>query len=1105
MTSRSVSRTGALCAGPGVEIGERGRYGAGPMELGVNGVQGVNGADGVYGTDGVYDAHPDMRYRLLGPVEAWRAGRRLALGGPKPRALLAALLLEPGRVVSAEALIDVIWGDNPPDTARSLIQSYVSALRRALSADVIETQPPGYLIHADAEVVDRAAFERLTARGRRAAAVGDHAVAARLLSEALALWRGPALGGIGETLRAMADHLEEARQAALEERIGAELAQAGRETELVGELTALVATHPTRERLRAQLMLALYRLGRQADALAVYTDGRDVLTEELGIDPGPGLRSMQEAILRADASLLPGPGEEAPAQDIRDTGASATDMRAPATVSTGAESPTGSVPVAEPPPPAPALLPPAIGDFTGREAQLGEVQAALTGPGPRQAVPVVVISGPGGIGKSVLGVTAAHRIADAYPDGQLYAELRGATDPVAPCEVLGRLLRALGADPPEGDAERRDLFRSLVAGRRILLVLDDAGSESQVRPLLPGSATCGVLITARARLGALPCTHRTDLDVLDAAPGADLLARVAGEQRVRDDPEAARRIVDLCGGLPLALRIAGARLATRSHWSARTLADRLADERHRLGELAVGDLEVRAGLGLSYRALDPASRTALRRLGLLAAPDVASWVVAALLDVPEAEADRVVEQLIDAQLLHCTLVDRAGQPRYRPHDLVRVYAAERAEAEDTPAERSAAVGRALGAGLWLTGRVASATPSGAVELHRGFLDSGGPVGAAAGDRRHQVRPVGPAATRRALADPAAWFEAEADAFAAAVERAAAFDLHTLACEAAAALCSSAYAVGNRFEAWWRSHDAALAAARRAEDRSGEALLLIGLGQLRYEQDRFTESQDYFRQASGICADLGDTRGRAAALAGLGSALREAGRLRAALGVLARAVDGFRELHDDPGLGLSCRFAGTVHLELGEDEAAFTLLDESLRAYRRLGSRRGEALTLRSLSLVHRALGAYADAERLADRAVTLLTEIGDSLMAAYAVQARAKCRMRLGDSAAAAVELRGVLDTCRAHRDRFGEALALRTLGECELADGRIAAAERRLTRAAALWEVLDLPLARARTLRDLAAAREAAGERADALALRTEARDVFTAYEARERHEPDV
>ncbi|MER5252248.1 BTAD domain-containing putative transcriptional regulator [Streptomyces sp. NPDC002855] len=1014
----------------------------------------------------------DTDYRLLGPVEAWRAGRRLALGGPKPRALLAALLLEPGRVVSVDALIDAIWGERPPDTARSLIQSYVSALRRALSADAIETRPPGYLIHTDATLVDRTEFDRLAVQGRQAAADGDHAAAARLLGDALSLWRGPALGGIGETLRAMADQLEEARQAALEERIAAELAQTGRERELVAELTALVATHPTRERLRGQLMLALYRLGRQADALAVYVEGRDVLAEELGIDPSPDLRRMYEAILRADEGLLPSTSD-------------ASDPRNPAVV-----------PVA-------ALLPPTIGDFTGRDTQLADVRAALSGP--RDAMPVVVLSGPGGVGKSTLGVRAAHQVADAYPDGQLYAELRGAADPVAPGEVLGRLLYALGADPPDGDAERRDLFRSLVAGRRVLLVLDDAASESQVRPLLPGSATCGVLITARARLGALPCTHRADLDVLDTEPGTELLGRVAGQERVRAEPDAARRIVELCGGLPLAIRIAGARLATRRHWTARMLADRLADEHHRLDELAVGDLEVRAGLGMSYRALDAPARTALRRLGLLAAPDVAAWVVTALLDVPEAEADRVVEQLIDAQLLHCTGVDRAGQPRYRPHDLVRVYAAERADAEDPPAERAAAVGRALGAWLWLTGRAASATPSGAVELHRGLLDSSGTGGSAAVALRRLVRPVGPEATQRALADPAAWFEAEADAIAAAVERAAALDLHTLSCEAAAALCSSAYTVGNRFEAWWRTHDAALAAARRAEDRAGEALLLIGLGQLRYEQDRFPESQGYFTQAAGLCAELGDVRGRAAAFAGLGSALREAGRLRAAQETLVRAVDGFRRLGDDPGIGLSCRYAGSVQLELGDFASSRAFLDESLRAYRRLGSRRGESLTLRSLGLVHRALGEYAAAEELSGRAVDLLSTLGDPLMLAYAMQARAKSRIRLGRSAEAAPEIRHVLDVCRGQRDRFGEALGLRTLGECELAAGRIDTAEQHLTAAAALWNDLELPLPRARTLRDLAAAREAAGDRAGAGALRAEARDVFTAYEARERNEPGL
>ncbi|MGH4031965.1 BTAD domain-containing putative transcriptional regulator [Actinomycetota bacterium Odt1-20B] len=1042
----------------------------------------------------------DTDYRLLGPVEAWRAGRRLSLGGPKPRALLAALLLEPGRVVSADALIDALWGERPPGTARGLIQSYVSTLRRALSADAIETRPPGYVIHADHALVDRVAFERLTAEGRQAAAAGDHPAAARLLGQALALWRGPALGGIGETLRAMADQLEEAREAALEERIAADLAQAGRETDLVAELTALVATHPTRERLRGQLMVALYRLDRQADALSVYMEGREVLAEQLGIDPGPALRQLHEAILRADDGLLP-------AEEPGPTG-----------------DPAKAAPVA-------ALLPPAPGDFTGRAEPLADVRAALTGT--RDATPVVVVSGPGGVGKSALAVTAAHRVTDAYPDGQLYAELRGATDPVAPADVLGRLLRALGAEPPEGDAERRDLFRSLVAGRRVLLVLDDAGSESQVRPLLPGSPSCGVLITARGRLAGLPCTHRAELDVLDTEQGTALLARVAGEDRLRGAPDAARDIVELCGGLPLALRIAGARLATRRHWTARTLAERLGDEHRRLDELAVGDLELRAGLGLSYRALDGPARTALRRLGLLGAPDVAAWVIAALLDATGDEAERVVDQLVDAQLLHFTAVDRAGQPRFRLHDLVRVYAAERAEAEDTPALRAAAVGRALGGWLWLTRRVASATPSGAVELHRGpgrvgnvppqtdttgntentenaedtenagnTGKTGEPGPSARNALDHVIRTVGPEAVRSALADPSAWFDAEADAIAAAVERAAALDLHTLACEAAALLCSSAYALGNRFEAWWRTHDAALAAARRAEDRAGEALLLIGLGQLRYEQDRFDESQDYFRQAVRLCDELGDERGRAAAFAGLGSALRESGRLRAAQDALVRAADGFRALGDDPGIGLSCRYAGSVQLELGDHGAARALLDESLHAYRRLGSRRGEALTLRSLGLVHRALGDYETAEQLSVQAVELLRGVGDPLMSAYAVQALAKCRIRLGRHEAADRDLRGVLDVCRAHRDRFGEALALRTLGECALAGGRLGTALEQLTAAAALWQDLGLPLPRARTLRDLATAREAAGDGAAARALRAEACEVFEAYEARERGE---
>ncbi|WP_159059859.1 tetratricopeptide repeat protein, partial [Streptomyces scabiei] len=500
----------------------------------------------------------------------------------------------------------------------------------------------------------------------------------------------------------------------------------------------------------------------------------------------------------------------------------------------------------------------------------------------------------------------------------------------------------------------------------------------------------------------------------------------------------------LCGGLPLALRIAGARLATRRHWTPSVLAERLADEHRRLDELSVGDLEVRAGLGLSYRALDACARRVLRRIATLGPADVAVWAVAALSGMPEDAAEEVLERLLDAQLINCPGTDQVGQPRYRLHDLVRVYAAERAEAEDPVEDRTAAVGRALGAGLWLMDRVTEKSPSGAVTLRQGFARKGHGQPRRTGGRApaDAPAPVGARTTRRALEDPFAWFDAEADTLTAAVERAAALGLHTLACEAAAALCSSSFAIKNRFDAWWRSHDAALAAARRAEDRSGEALLIIGLGQLRYEQDRIAESQEYFRTAERVCTELGDVLGRSAALAGLGSACREVGELREAERALTDAAEGFRRVGDDTGVGVACRYGGSVRLELGDQKGAFPLLDESLRAYRRLGSRRGEALALRTLSLVHRSLGAYEEAARVAEQALEILREIGDPHMAAYALRARAKARLRLGHVREAEAELCEILEVCRAHEDRFGEALTLRTLGECALADGRPADAE---------------------------------------------------------------
>ncbi|TYB64830.1 tetratricopeptide repeat protein [Nonomuraea sp. PA05] len=992
-----------------------------------------------------------MEFRLLGPVEVWDGAERVPLGGPKPRALLASLLLSPGRVVSVDRLVDLIWSDRAPGTARDLIQTYVSALRRRLRPEVIVTRPPGYLLRLDGERFDLQVFEQLVADGRLAAEAGRYEDAEQALRAAAGLWRGPALGGIGEALQAEAARLEELRLAAVEERIAAELLL-DRHGDLVAELTALVAAHPTRERIRGQLMTTLYRLGRSAEALAVFDEGRVRLAEELGLDPGPELRALQEAVLRGDPSL---------------SGAAPPYLRRQFVAK---------------------QLPPDVPDFTGRADVVGELTKLLSAS--RTAPPVVIVSGKGGVGKSAVTVHVAHRVAERFPDGQLFADLRGTSDtPATDQEVLGRFLRALGVEheaQPESAAERADLYRSLLAQRQVLVVLDDARSEQQIRPLLPGEAGCAVLVTSRGRLAGLAGAQLVDLDMLDGDAALALFGAVAGADRVAAEPEAAREIVRLCGLLPLAVRTVGARLATRRHWALATMAVRLTDERRRLDELTAGDVEVRASVSLSYRLLDEQARTAFRRLGLLGVPDFAPWIIAPLLDVPAADADDVAERLVDAQLVDFTAIDATGQPRYRLHDLLRVFAAECAETDDTAAERAAAVTRTLGSWLWLVDTIGARTPSGEVVLRGGYASA---------------RPVDGLVAERAAADPAAWLDAEAPGLTVAVSRAAAMNLDVAACDLAAALSFSHVFDANRRGEWHASHQAALAAARRAGNRSGEALLLAGLGHIHYRLDRFDEVHEYLSAALPLFAATGDVRGEAVALAGMGGACREQCRMREGLGYLTRSTAIFRGLGDHTAIGATSRMAAAIHLELGAYEAAWPLLDQALEAYRRVGSRRGEALTLRTTSLVHRALGDYAVAAGLSAQALELFRAIGDSHLAAFAVQSLVKARIRQGDGAGLPL-LVDALEVCRNHFDRFGEALLQRTIGELHLANGQLDLAEAHLLRSIAISEELRTPLPVARAKRDLAAVLAARGDGAVAELVIAEAAAVFARHGAREAGE---
>ncbi|GAA1254878.1 BTAD domain-containing putative transcriptional regulator [Sphaerisporangium rubeum] len=994
-----------------------------------------------------------MEFRLLGPVEVWNGGRQARLGGAKPRALLTALLLEAGRVVAVERLIEAVWGSYFPATARAVVQTYVASLRRSLEevgvTGVIVSHRAGYVAQVPVEAIDLRVFERLVAEGRRDVVEARHAEGRDRLRAALGLWRGAALGGIGDSfLRAEAARLEELRLTVVEERVAADLAL-GEEERLLDELAALVAAYPARERLRRDLMVALYRADRQADALAVYREGRRVLVEELGVEPGVELRQAHEAILRSDPAL-PGP-------------------------------PRGRGPRQLPPPPP---------DFVGRQDEVASLRTALTRP---DAMPICVVSGAGGMGKSALALRVAHEVAGDFPDGQLYVDLRGTSDaPAGPEEVLGRVLRELDpgtARPPATLEERAGRYRTLMAGRRKLVVLEDAATEAQVRPLLPGGSGCAVLITSRYRLVGLAGAVFAELGVLPHDTAMELFIRIAGPERVAAERGAADGIVGLCGGLPLAVRIAGARLASRRRWPLARLLGRLDDEKRRLDELTVGDQQVRAGMSLSYALLPSAARTALRRLGLLGLPSFPAWVAASALDTDLDEAERVLEHLVDVSLVDVEGVDPAGQLRYRMHDLIRLFAKERAVVEDGAAERNAVVARVLGGWIWLVERVDEAAPPYLISVPASY---------------RLACPVDERVAAQVVAAPRVWFRVEQEALIAGVELAAGAGLDELAVELTTALSCTVfgghqYVFDDPFASWRRTHEAALSAVRRMENAHGEATLLAGLGQLHYERDMFAESRAYLSQALSMFRAAKDVRGEGATLASLGAACREQGYLPEALHFLDRARELLTGLGDASALGHVRRLAGTVRLETGEYPAAWDDLRDALALFTAAGSRRGRGLTLRSMSLYHRARGEWTAAEELARRALGIFQAADDRMMEAYCVRALAKALLRQGRFEEAGPPLRESLTVLRTLHDSFGVACTLRTLGELHLAEGRFLRAGERLEESLLIWERLGAALFRARTLRDLAEVHESLGDAAAAARARTAAVETFRSHGSRE------
>ncbi|WP_165949421.1 AfsR/SARP family transcriptional regulator [Kribbella turkmenica] len=973
-----------------------------------------------------------MRFFVLGPIQL-RVSGAPSPTAPTLRVLLGCLLARPDAPVPFDELIDALWGDKPVRNARQRLHVHVHRLRRLLGDPArIACEHATYRLRLQPGELDAETFESLLDEAGASARAGDDERAAATIREALELWEGPAYAGLDhvELLRAEADRLTERRLVAFEDLCAAELA-AGRGSAMIAELRDLAAQHPLRERLQEQLMIALYRAGQQASALEVYRRTRTALVDELGVEPGPRLAELHAAVLAADPALAPTPERTRDRVDPH-----------PGNRTT-----------------APAQLPAAIADFTGRDKQLALIQdlaAHDAGPAGTDAgvTPVLAISGPAGIGKTALAICAAHRLRGAYPDGQLYVDLRGAEAVALDAgDVLAGFLRALGTAAeaiPDRTEERATLFRSLLADSRILVLLDNANSEEQVRRLIPAARGCLVLITSRTPLGGLEGSRLIDLERFDQEQALELLARVAGRERVAAEPRAAAGIVELCGLLPLAVRIAAARLAIRPDWALGQLESRLADECRRLDELRLGDLAVRASLASSMQDLRPAARKAFRRLGLLDTPQVPAWLAASVLDQATRDSEHILDQLVDAQLLE--LVQADGPPRYRLHDLVRLYAGERAQDEEP---HSAGV----------LERASSAALARTIAAIRGL--EFGPSRPAALDDHGKLLPP---------ADPLGWLETERTVLVSIVRQAADAGLADAACALASTL-TPFLDTRAQYDDWRRTHEAALAAARRLGDDRGIGWMSVKLAELARIHDDFAGSLELLDQASSAFLAAPDGVGEAEVRLQTGMTYRALGRPHCALSSFDEAQLRYGELGDDHGVALARLNVGAAYLDLRRQGDARAHLTSALTAFRAHADRRNLALALRWIGVCDRYDGRYVDAETRLIESRATFEALGDTHNAAFVLGDLGRLCLALGRCVDARKLFEDSLAGFRTYRDRHGEARALHDIGIVQQRRARHHLAARYLRDAVRIWRELGVRLWHERSLRSLRVSLLATGD----------------------------
>ncbi|MEV4617888.1 BTAD domain-containing putative transcriptional regulator [Asanoa sp. NPDC049573] len=860
----------------------------------------------------------DTRFLLLGPIEAHRGGQPLPLGRRRERCLLAVLLLAANRVVPAERLMDLLWDGDPPDSARASLHTHVSRLRVRLDAAgtgagvVIAARHGGYVVETDPQAVDAHRFAALV---REARTVADPERRATVLRRALALWRGPALADSGTDRlrqRVVAD-LDELRLTALELAIDADLA-CGRHTDVVAEASGLVAEHPLREGLWERLALALHRSDRRADALEVLDRARVRLADELGIDPGPGLGRLRQAILTADPGLKP----QAP--------------RAPS-------------------PSRPRQLPMDIAEFTGRAAELGRLVELADQPAG--AARIAVIEGMAGVGKTRLAVHAARLLVERgrFDEVQLWADLHGlAGDQRAdPHEVLGRFLRELGVPgAPADPQERAALYRSLLAGRRVLVLLDNAADEEQVRPLLPGGADCLVLITTRRRLGRLEGGCPLPLDVFEPAEAAELVAKVAGAGRVAGQEADVARLAELCGHLPLAVTLAARRLQGRPAWTVADLVGRLCAD--------IDGPTVRSAFDLSYQALAPDQRRLLRMLGLHPGPDFTADSAGALVARPRDEAEAALEALLDEHL-----VQQRVPGRYLLHDLVRGYAGGRAERDEPVPSRHAAIGQLVTHYLAVARRAT-------LLVHP-----------------NESRRVARAATGtdgrgwpRTPAEAAAWGDANLPTLVATVRLATELPgpLPRLAVELVLALYRPLANRGHHDERLALNTLAARAAERIGERRA-QAQALEDLGVMCGQIGRLTEAVEHIGAALAIWRELDDPVGISGCLTQLGNSYRQLGRFDDAVRHLRRGLTVSRAADYRAGAAGALNNLGLALQGMGAHDRAVRYQRRSVAAFVALDNHRGASIARANLGWACQRAGRPAEALGHHRAGLRVFREVGD--------------------------------------------------------------------------------------------------------------------------------